>query len=149
MTTRRAFKGALCGFLGTYTSRYSDYDGWWIFGLLVADLTSMSIDLLAPVSPGVVPQPSEAARRLAVVKFQEQVAKARLSPALLREARLDITRGMESRSCFVNGHAREGSALHFRATVTTDQGRTYECTCVVFVAPHSDGELRSTRRLPP
>jgi hypothetical protein len=148
VTTRRAFKGALCGFLETYTSRNLDYDGWWLLGLVVADLTSLRIDLLAPTSTGVLPAPREAATRWAVVKFQEQVAKARLSLTMLREAWLDVTKGAGTSACDVNGQPRAGFDLCFRATATTDRGRTYECTRSVCVAPHREAERRSTRRLP-
>ena len=36
MPTRNALKGVLAGFLGTYTSRNSDYRGYWLLGFLVA-----------------------------------------------------------------------------------------------------------------
>jgi hypothetical protein len=46
MKPRRIIKGVLHNFLGTYTSRYSDYDGYWLFGMLVRDVEELSIDLL-------------------------------------------------------------------------------------------------------
>ena len=46
MAKRRAIRGVLGNFLGTFTSRYSDYDGYWLFGFLVADLKDLRIDLL-------------------------------------------------------------------------------------------------------
>ncbi len=35
---RRIIKAVLDNFLGTYTSRYSDFHGYWLFGFLVKDL---------------------------------------------------------------------------------------------------------------
>ena len=35
MPTRRVIKSVLHNFLGTYTSRYSDYNGYWLFGFMV------------------------------------------------------------------------------------------------------------------
>jgi hypothetical protein len=32
MVTPRAIRGMLRNFLGTYTSQYSDYKGYWLFG---------------------------------------------------------------------------------------------------------------------
>ncbi len=34
MATRRAINGVLGNFLGTYVSRYSDYDSYWLFGFI-------------------------------------------------------------------------------------------------------------------
>ena len=39
MPRRRTIKGVLDNFLGTYTSRYSDYDGYWLFGMVVGEVT--------------------------------------------------------------------------------------------------------------
>jgi hypothetical protein len=47
MPGRRSITGVLCGFLGTYTSRYSDFDGYWIFGFLVAQVVDVKFDLWA------------------------------------------------------------------------------------------------------
>ena len=46
MASRRVIKGVLGNFLGTYVSRYSDYDGYWLFGFLVGDLGELRINLL-------------------------------------------------------------------------------------------------------
>ena len=47
MTTRKAMKGVLDGFLGTYMSRYSHYEGYWLFGFLICDLPCLRVDLLS------------------------------------------------------------------------------------------------------
>ncbi len=53
MACRNAIRGALNGFLGTYTSRYSDFGGYWLFGLVANELRQLQIDLLAPHDPEV------------------------------------------------------------------------------------------------
>jgi hypothetical protein len=45
MASLRAIKCALHNFLGTYSSRYSEYSGYWLFGFLVNDLTRIDFDL--------------------------------------------------------------------------------------------------------
>ena len=47
MTTRKAIKSVLDNFLGTYISRYSDYDGYWLFGFLVKESPHLKINLLS------------------------------------------------------------------------------------------------------
>ena len=50
MTSRRVIPGVLHNFLGTFTSRYSDFNGYWIFGFLVEKMDSVRIDLLAELA---------------------------------------------------------------------------------------------------
>jgi hypothetical protein len=47
MATRRVIKSVLRNFLGTYTSRYSEIRGYWLFGFLVPDLGELHFDLLS------------------------------------------------------------------------------------------------------
>ena len=42
-------KGVLDNFLGTFTSRYLDHNGYWVFGMLVGDLGELRIDLLRSI----------------------------------------------------------------------------------------------------
>ena len=39
MVRRQVIKGALRGFLGTFTSRYSDFHGYWLLGQLLANVS--------------------------------------------------------------------------------------------------------------
>jgi len=143
---RRTIKGVLHNFLGTFTSRYSDYDGYWLFGMLVADVGELKIDLLSPSVGPTASAPVAAAIRLAAQKFREQVEKAGLSVSRTREARLDITRPPDSRRGSVNGRVCAGHDVRFVAKVVSDNGKTYESEISVFVAPHdSRVESRSTR----
>ena len=47
MVSERAMKSVLHNFLETYTSRYSDYDGFWVFGFIVETMLPANIDLMA------------------------------------------------------------------------------------------------------
>jgi len=145
MATRRTVRGVLGNFLGTYTSRYSDYDGYWLFGFLVADLAELRIDLLATQVDD-ANTPVSVAVRSAVGKFDDQVRKAGLVRSQVREACLTIRRLPGSVEGPVNGHSCAGYNISFSAGVLMDGGRRYEREQIVFVAPHdSKVELRSAR----
>ncbi len=146
MTSHRVIPGVLHNFLGTFTSRYSDFDGYWVFGFLVESMDGVRIDLLGGVAENADSSPSGFARRLAAQKFSEQIAKAGLSRKWFREAYLDISKSPESTVGFVNGRSSSGYDLRFRAHVVTDLGREYDSTAAIFVAPHDPKiESRSTR----
>ena len=146
MTSRRVIPGVLHNFLGTFTSRYSDFDGYWVFGFLVEGIDTVRIDLLAEVSESADSTPSGFARRLAAQKFSEQIAKAGLSRECFREAYLDLLKLPESAQGLVNGRSSSGYHVRFQAHVVTDLGRAYDSTASIFVAPHDPKiESRSTR----
>ena len=136
-------------FLGTYTSRYSDYDGYWVFGMLVDRLTVLEIDLRHSEDSGVDETPVGAAKRYAVERFAEQMAKAGLPLSLVRDAQLNITKLPGAKRGPVNGRPSDGYDIRFTARVVSDVGKTYEWTRTVFVAPHNPRiELRSIRATP-
>lgn len=147
--TRRIIKSVLPNFLGTYTSRNSDYDGYWLFGFLVGEFRQITLDLL---DMSAIPRnvtPLTYARWLAGQKFADQVAKARLPMAWFREARLEITRSIETRQGWASGRYCQGYDLTFTAKAISDLGKTYEAASTVFAAPHNHLiEMRSIRRLP-
>jgi hypothetical protein len=146
MTSRRVIPGVLHNFLGTFASRYSDFDGYWVFGFLVEDLDTVRIDLLDEPPGSVDSTPSGFARRMAAQKFREQIAKAGLPKEWFHEAHLDISRSPESKLGFVNGRSSSGYDLRFQAHVVTDLGRAYDSTASIFVAPHDPRvESRSAR----
>jgi hypothetical protein len=74
---RRNLKGVLAGFLGTYTSRYSDYQGFWLFGFIVGLPNPLEIDLLGVQENALSPE--DMAGDLARVKFREQLRSTALS----------------------------------------------------------------------
>jgi hypothetical protein len=148
MATRRVIKGVLENFLGTYVSRYSDYDGYLLFGFLVDDLGDrgeLKVNLLVQ---GVrdPDTPTGIAALSAAAKFEDQRQKAGLAPSQVRDAWLTIQRLPGLVSGAVNGHSCSGFNLSFSAGATMDDGKRYERKRVVFVAPHNAAvELRSAR----
>ena len=76
MPRRRVLPAVLRGFLGTFTSRYSDLDGYWLFGFLAGDLDTVTMDLLEVCAGAFTPL--DVTRRLAAQRFAEQVAKSGL-----------------------------------------------------------------------
>ena len=143
---RKAIKGVLYNFLGTYTSRYSDYKGYWLFGMLVSKEKFLNIDLLNSNSDWSVSTPLAIAHQLAVQKFREQLEKTDLSISCVQEAHLDITRLPNLRNGTVNGHICVGYNMLFQVKVTSDFDRKYKGEMSIFVAPHDPRiELRSTR----
>ncbi len=154
MATRRVIKGVLHSFLGTYSSRYSDYRGYWLFGLLVSDLDELIVNLLGPVPNR--PHPRWRLQKLAVTRFKDQVRKARLKPEQIREARLSIKRSPEVARGSVNDHLCAGWQVIFHARALMDDDRWYDCEQVLFVALHDPqveqrgsrgtGELTSTNQ---
>lgn len=138
-------KSVLHGFLGTYTSRNSDYRGYWILGQLPSDLQEWTIDLLgsAPVSE----EPAEAVHRLAARRFAKQVQKAGFTFGVLREATLQITRIPGVIAGWQGDFSADGQMIRFAARAVMDNGRIYRDERTVFVAPHDSEKER--RRLEP
>lgn len=148
MTTQRVLQGVLDNFLGTYVSRYSDHDGYLIFGKLVSEIQEISIDLLK--AGGIEPKdcPLDVASRLAVSKFREQLEKAKLANSCVREAHLAIIRSPESRDAVVSGRTRNGYDVTFVVTAVSEHGKSYESRTTGFIAPHDpSSEGRSMRQV--
>ena len=145
MATRRAIKGVLGNFLGTYESRYSDYHGYWLFGFLVGELGELRIDLLGqPIHDP--KSPLEVAVQSAAIKFKEQCQKAHLVLDQVQKAWLTIRRLPGSIRGPVNGRPCDGYSLRFTAEAVMVGGRSYGRDQIVFVAPHNAAiEQRSTR----
>jgi hypothetical protein len=141
--TRNRLRGVLAGFLGTYTSRYSDYRGYWLFGLLVDHAETLTFDLLEP--GGSANSADDFAARLARLRFSEQLERSGLPTSIVRQAKLIIERG-PSVTGVAGERLRRGFQVTFRATVVSDTGRCFEREAVVFVAPHNPVlEYRSAR----
>ena len=147
MPRRRVLPAVLRGFLGTFTSRYSDLDGYWLFGFLAGDLDTVTMDLLEVCAGAFTPL--DVTRRLAAQRFAEQVVKSGLPRDWIRAADLTMTVGLDSAAGTINGHNVTGHIVRFRARAVTDLGRSYERTASIFVAPHDPMiESRSLRATP-
>lgn len=145
MHRRRKIHSVLHNFLGTYTSRYSDHQGYWLFGFIVTEVDELQFDLLnrnARVRRSAV---LDVAEQLAATKFIEQLEKAVIPIQWIREARLVISTS-RSRNGIINRHLKSGVELHVRVSAVSDLGIQYESTVFLFVAPHDPSvELRSGR----
>jgi hypothetical protein len=134
MKVRRQITGALCGLLDTYGSRYSDYDGYWIFGLLAREADSFSFDLLSSDAPASSSSVVSEACRLARVSG----------------AKLTIQKIGDSKVGPVNGHISHGHQVSMVAEAVSDLGKKYRAERFLFVAPHDPSiEHRSARRREP
>jgi hypothetical protein len=150
LSRRSSLKGVLRSFLGTYTSRYSDYEGYWLFGVLETCPRDRCFDLLGPAPEPATKSPETFAARLASRRFSEQLAKSGVGRDCVAHASLVITRQPTPRfgrsySRLPQARLREGIDYRLKASVTTDLGRTYSEDATVFVAPH-DPELELRRR---
>jgi hypothetical protein len=150
MTRRRSLRGALHNYLGTLTSRYSDFDGYWILGLIVGDLgETTTIDLLSDSGLDIEPTPLAAFTRLAREKFREQIARQRIPVSFVRSAAVEIAKPATRTERYVNGHVTAGYGVTFSARAESDLHTIYVSRASVFVAPHDAAiERRSTRRAP-
>jgi hypothetical protein len=147
MATQRVLRSVTRNFLATYTSRYSDREGYWLFGFL-SDAPQLEIDLLGDRYRR-SDDPSEDARLFAMDAFVDQLTKAKMAEARLRSARLSISTSPQKTERVAGGTLRQGREMTFVVAVTTNTGATYEARCTQFVAPHDPSlELRSTRADP-
>lgn len=147
MPSRKLMTSVLRGFLGTYVSRYSDLDGYLVFGLAADGLDGLEVDLTIDAPPPSLDSFSEV-RRLAIRRFAEQLAKVGLSGSVVRSATLAIRRTPEAQNYHVETGRRvpSGHDYTFTVSVVTDLGRPYRAECRAFIAPHADVFTRSTRR---
>ncbi len=138
MTTRRVVKSVLNNFLGTYTSRYSDYRGYWLHGQLPLDLQEWTIDLLGAASEreGV----KEVAHRLAIRRFAEQLSMSGLTFDMVREATLRFTKDPNLIKGWQGDYIAAGHMVQFVARAVMDNGRVYVNEQQIFVAPHDPGK---------
>ena len=147
MKIRQQITGALCGLLDTYCSRYSDYDGYWMFGLLVGEAELFRFDLIRVGTDTDADTVVVAALRLARLKFQEQLQRAQIPIEYASEATLSIQKVGGPRVGPVNGHISQGHQLSLVADAVSDLGKKYRAERFLFVAPHDPRvESRSTRR---
>jgi hypothetical protein len=135
MPRRRAIKGALAGFLGTFTSRNLDYKGYWLMGMVAINLWDWNIDLLG-VAP-VEDTPEAAFRRSAIHLFAEQVSKSRIPISAFATAEIETAAQLEIARGLVGANMAEGHIVTFIASATMNTNRSYKCERAIFVAPHN------------
>ena len=133
MPTRRVIKSVLHNFLGTLTSRYSDWHGYWLYGFVVSDLERVDHDLLMDGAGATDDKPMAHLRSLATRRFQEQLSKTGLDPIRVRQASLTLERLPGSVEINYRGI---GYRMRFVVKAITDLGKAYECEDTIAVAPH-------------
>jgi hypothetical protein len=136
----RDLKGALNGFLDTYVSRYSAYDGYWLFGFLVPELTTARMELLMPPAD---PRPHfRRAIELASEKFREHAAKRKIDVGMLDAAVLRLSK---KEAVVLNG--RDAWKVSVSAEASIRGRRNWTAERIITVAPHDPArELRSKSR---
>jgi hypothetical protein len=132
MPSRRMLKSVISGFLGTYVSRYSEFDGCLLFGFVIDSLSDVKIDLTASEPAPPVRSPHSELGRLARQKFQEQLSKVGLPTSVVRSATLRICKGEPRWS-----HLGWGFDVSFNVRVETDLGRVYEDGVSEYIAPQT------------
>jgi hypothetical protein len=144
MPSSRTLRAVLHNALGTYLSRYSDYDGYWLFGFLVPRLIELRFDLLRRSEHADMIEIRAAER--AVSAFREQLAKAGLPLDRIRSADLSLRREMALVDLDIDGVPARGWAVVATARAETKSGLRFERRSVVRVAAHNPAvERRSAR----
>lgn len=135
MPTRRIIKGVLGNFLGTYVSRYSDYNGRLLFGFLVGNLDDVRINLLGQEvhNPD---SPMGAAILSAIARFDEQRQRAGLDGARIHEAWLTIKQLPGPVLGAIHETPCLGFNVEFTVEAVMDDSKRYQRNRVVFIAPN-------------
>ncbi|HYE21602.1 MAG TPA: hypothetical protein VEA69_24365 [Tepidisphaeraceae bacterium] len=136
MANRRVIAAVAHNVLATLVSRYSDYQGYWLFGFLVGELDRLELDLLDGTPRDGDSAAAAFARELAARRFDEQVAKARVDRSWVREGRVTFESVPGAIERLVGLHMRVGSDVRVRIRVVTDRGRGHEFARQVYVARH-------------
>jgi len=159
MASRSVIK-VLRNLLGLLTSRYSNWQGYWVYGFVVSDLEFVEWQLLVPFVG--LPDTSMATiRSIAATRFSEQVFKAGLDPVFIREATLTIERLTEQADVHfwpkteissgkwlaLEPVVTPGYRMRFKVSALTDLGRRQQSEETVAVAPHDPIRERRSLRL--
>jgi len=144
MSASRSIKGVLGNFLGTYLSRNSDHEGYWLFGFLVPGLEALRLDLLCPSTDE---RPAfQYAIDLAEGRFREQLRRSRVNLEEVSAAELTLSRLPEKVPIEVNGCAGVGWEVVAVVSAESKRGHRFEARRRIRVARHDAAvEFKSTR----
>ena len=134
MAKPRAIRGALRSFLGTFTSRYSQFNRYWLFGFVLKHGDRFDIDLMSSDLEPADPKPVAAARALARLRFREQMAKNRVKESVVA-ASLSIEVAPEGVA--VVPHWRNAKPVRFTVEARSKGGESISASSIVQVAPHN------------
>lgn len=134
MPNQRVIKGILHNFLGTYTSRYSNFNGYWLWGYLVIQSDPFCFNLLENIpSDGT---PLGVAKALAASTFQAQMAKQNLDLPRVSDASVCIAISPLEIAGQFNAMPCRGHIMQFKAQARMVTGFHAQHTQSRFVAPH-------------
>ncbi len=143
MAQHRKLLGIIRNVLGAYTSRNSDYYGYWLFGFLVNGPGAYRIDLLVPTSPTMYGCPTDAAADIARGIFADQVLKAEFDFARITSEVLTITQDPAPALSVFGNTPRSGHHLHVAISAAAGTA-VYSASVRIFAAPHDPSlEMRS------
>jgi hypothetical protein len=134
MPRQRVIRSVLYNFLGTLTSRYSSFHGYWLFGFLIAEIDVLEVDLIVMQFVGDRESPVGVLTRRAGQAFAVQ-ARVACVDKLVASASLFLKRG-EAITAPIEQCERNGWELHVRAEAITHDGRRYVSERRIFVAAH-------------
>ncbi|ATC64543.1 hypothetical protein CMV30_11585 [Nibricoccus aquaticus] len=146
MKMRRQIAGVLGNTLSAFASRYSDYDGYWLFGILITRADHFTFNIVGE-NPAERDDPVVAAafyrgRNL----FFQQLEKAQLPVGFISSASISLEKSSITKLGPVNHHAVLGHDVTMSARAVSDLGKVYRSTKLIFVARHDPAiELRSVR----
>jgi hypothetical protein len=127
--------GAIAGFLGTYSSRYSDFRGYWLMPRLLSPSAPLTFDLMGT---GDLPNdPCGSAERLAREKFSQQLAKHRRKPSDLKSATLEIRTSDTSKRALAGPSTRDCYTMTLSLVVAATLGKHFKRQIELLVAPHN------------
>jgi len=145
MPTRRVMNKVLTNFLSSFTSRRTNFDGYWAFGFITDHLKALELDLLDGNVPD-GPAPLQYVLERAVDIFQDQASKAGLTAFMVKSATLSIHLiDQPPTTQVIEGHERSGELYQCTATAEMDNGSRFQQEVGLFIAPHDpDLEMRRT-----
>jgi uncharacterized protein YqfA (UPF0365 family) len=120
-------------------------DGYWLFGFVVADLTEIEVDLMAPRDGPAAGSSLDGLIAAARRRFAEQLAKAQLSTSQVASAGLRVVRVPgEVPVAGTAGGLRHGVGVSLDAFAVTSAGARVNRKTTINVAPH-DSALERRR----
>jgi hypothetical protein len=146
IATDRAIKGGPHSFLGAFTSRHTDIDGYWAFGILIDSLYELRVSLIEGESTKTAVLQSTISR--AQDLFADQVRKYHVPSHHVLDAHFLSRRSGAQVNGLINGHSVRGQIFLATATATMRGSKYYRCRQELFVAPNNPTiEMQSGRRI--
>ena len=144
MKVRRRITGALAGFLHTYISRYTDMNGYWLWGQLVLETSAIELQILPEDAPLPVLPISRHATILARKKILEQLDNHHIPRHFVKEAKLRIEKKIDESYGWIEHQRVKGNLVVLTIDAVSDLEKKYSCYARMFVSPHDPAIERQT-----